>query len=298
VNLQGRAVAITGAASGIGAALAEEAVSRGAAAVAVIDIDAEGAKATAEQIEGRGTRSAAFTCDIGDTEQVEWVATEVVRTLGIPGLVCANAGVNTAASPLLDGKARDLQWALSVNVVGTWATLRAFGQLMVQSAQPSWLLVTASEHAIGIPFAGNGFYTLTKHAVLGLADVLRRELPTHVGVSTMIPGLAATGLWRSGSLRPDELGGPEPANDLARELLARGMDPALVAARALDGVAAERFLIATHPHAKRYFDDRAVDVATAFDALARARDEKSYDVEQIVAEITAQHTDGTRGNAQ
>jgi NAD(P)-dependent dehydrogenase (short-subunit alcohol dehydrogenase family) len=298
VNIKGRTVAVTGAASGIGAALAEEAVSRGAAAVAVIDIDAEGAKATAEQIEGRGTRSAAFTCDIGDTEQVERVATEVARTLGIPGLVCANAGVNTAASPLLDGNARDLQWALSVNVVGTWATLRAFGQQMVQSSEPGWLLVTASEHAIGVPFAGNGFYTLTKHAVLGLADVLRRELPAHVGVSTMIPGLAATGLWRSGSLRPDELGGPEPANDLARELLARGMDPVFVAKRALDGVADERFLIATHPHAKRYFDDRAADVATAFDALARAGDEKSYDAEQIVAEITAEHTNSTRGNAK
>jgi NAD(P)-dependent dehydrogenase (short-subunit alcohol dehydrogenase family) len=289
VNLFGRTVAITGAASGIGAALAQEAVSRGAGAVAVIDLDAEGAKATAEQIEGRDTRSAAFGCDIGDTEQVEWVATEVARTLGIPGLVCANAGVNTAASPLLDGKARDLQWALSVNVVGTWATLRAFGQLMVQSAQPSWLLVTASEHAIGVPFAGNGFYTLTKHAVLGLADVLRRELPDHVGISAMIPGVAATGLWRSGSLRPDELGGPEPANDFARELLERGMDPALVAARALDGVAAEHFLIATHPHAKRYFDERAADVAEAFDALAQTDADESYDVMEIVAQLTTRN---------
>jgi hypothetical protein len=76
------------------------------------------------------------------------------------------------------------------------------------------------------------------------------------------------------------------------------MDPAIVAERALDGVAEERFLIATHPHAKRFFDDRAADVAAAFDALARAGDEKSYDVEQIVAEITAQHTNSTRRNAQ
>jgi NAD(P)-dependent dehydrogenase (short-subunit alcohol dehydrogenase family) len=298
VNLHGRTVAITGAASGIGAALADEAASRGAAAVAIIDVDPEGAKATAERISEHGAQSSAFACDISDPEQVERVATEVVRSFGVPALVCANAGVNTPASPLLDGNVNDLEWALSVNVVGTWATLHAFGRLMVAHDEPSWLLVTASEHALGVPFAGNGFYTLTKHAVLGMADVWRRELPAHVGISVMVPGLAATGLWRSGSLRPDELGGPEPVNDLARALLARGMDPALVAQRALAGVAAQRFLIATHPHAKRYFDDRAVDVAAAFDALAGSEDENSYDVEQIVAQMTAHQDDNTTGNAK
>jgi hypothetical protein len=105
----------------------------------------------------------------------------------------------------------------------------------------------------------------------------------------MIPGVAATGLWRSGSLRPDELGGPEPANDLARELLERGMDPALVAARALDGVAAERFLIATHPHAKRYFDERTADVIEAFDAMTQTGADESYDVMEIVSHLTARH---------
>jgi short-subunit dehydrogenase len=160
---------------------------------------------------------------------------------------------------------------------------------MVQASEPGWLLVTASEHAIGIPFPGNGFYTLTKHAVLGLADVLRRELPANVGISAMIPGLVATGLWRSGSLRPNELGGPTPDGDQARELLAHGMDPAVVAARALDGVVAERFLIATHRHAKRYFDERTADVIEAFDAMTQTGADESYDVMEIVSHLTARH---------
>jgi NAD(P)-dependent dehydrogenase (short-subunit alcohol dehydrogenase family) len=278
---------VTGGGSGIGAALAEEAARRGAAGVVVIDIDGDAAQATAGRIERGGTACVAFTCDIADTERVEWIAAEIARTLGTPGLVCANAGVNTQPSALLDGDEGDLRWALSVNVVGTWATLRAFGRLMVQASEPGWLLVTASEHAIGVPFAGNGFYTLTKHAVLGLADVLRRELPSHVGVSTMIPGLASTNLWRSGSHRPDALGGPMPESEQARELLSRGMDPAMVAERAMDGIMAERFLIATHPHAKSYFDGRAVDVTAAFDVFTTAESEQTYDVMHLLSAIAS-----------
>lgn len=206
MNVEGRTVAVTGAASGIGAALVEAAVGRGAAAVAVIDIDLRGAEVVAERIRTQGVRSVAFACDIADVEQIEYVAGAVTQTLDIPSLVCANAGVITEAAPLLDGRAGDLRWALSVNVVGTWATLRAFGWHMIQTASPGWLLVTASDHAIGIPFPDNGFYTASTHAVLGLADVFRRELPDHVGISAMVPGLTATGFWRSGSLRPEGFG--------------------------------------------------------------------------------------------
>jgi NAD(P)-dependent dehydrogenase (short-subunit alcohol dehydrogenase family) len=287
VNIEGRVVAVTGAASGIGAALAEEAAARHAAAVAVIDVDPDGAKATAQRIAERGVMASAFTCDISDVEAVERVAAEVAETLGVPGLVCANAGVNPDAAPVLEAEPGNLAWALSVNVVGTWATLRAFGRLMVAATEPGWLLVTGSEHAIGVPFPGNGFYTAGKHAVLGLADVLRRELPEHVGISIMIPGLAVTGLWRSGALRPQELGGPSPDNELARALLARGMEPAAVAALALDGVAANRFMVATHPHAKRYSEARAADVAEAFTALETAGvPDASYDVMELIAELT------------
>ncbi|MEV4235236.1 SDR family NAD(P)-dependent oxidoreductase [Nocardia sp. NPDC049737] len=297
MKFEGRTVVVTGAGSGIGAALAEAAVVRKAAAVVVVDIDSFAANATAQRISEYRVPVVPFACDISDVTAVARLADEVERTLGTPGLVCANAGVNTPSAPLLDAKPEDLNWALSVNVTGTWATLRAFGRRMVAAAAPGWLLVTASEHAIGIPFPGNGFYTATKHAVLGLADVLRREMPPHVGVSTMIPGLVSTGLWRSGAQRPRELGGPIPENELARALLAHGMDAAAVAGMAFDGVEAERFLIATHVNARQYFDARATDVDEAFTALRSSeRDNRSYDVLEIVAELTAAHAGETQKN--
>ena len=286
MKLQGRVVAITGAASGIGAELAVTAARRGAGAVAVIDIDAAGAVQTARRVSELGVRSAAFECDIADVAAVEQVAADVVEAIGVPGLVCANAGVNTPPARLLDADADDLRWALSVNVVGTWATVKSFGRRMIETAESGWFLLTASEHAVGVPFPGTGFYTASKHAVLGLGDVLRRELPARVGVSVMVPGLAATGLWRSGSLRPDELGGPITGSAMSRRVIAAGMDPALVAERGLDGVAAGRFLIATHSHVRAYAEQRAADVSEAFDTLGPGGE--SFDVSAIIASIRSE----------
>lgn len=65
------------------------------------------------------------------------------------------------------------------------------------------------------------------------------------------------------------------------------MDPATVADHAFDGVAAERFLIATHRHARKYFQDRAADVEAAFEALERAGADESYDVLTIFSQMTA-----------
>ena len=292
MTVQGRIVAVTGAASGIGAALAELAAARGAAGVAVIDVDASGARAVADRIAEGGVKSAAFVCDLADVDAVEGLADEVVHTLGVPGLVCANAGVTTEPAALLESDVGDLRWALSVNVVGTWATLRAFSRAMTTSSESGWFMVTASEHAIGIPFAGNGAYTVSKHALLGLADVVRRELPPHLGISVLIPGLVATGLWRSGSLRSADYGGPRVESEQARALLAHGMDPDIVAARALDGVEAKRFMVATHQHAKRYFQDRAADVDEAFDALERAvGSEESLDVMDLAARLGSATSD-------
>jgi len=287
MKLEGRVVAVTGAASGIGAALAISAAGRGARAVAVIDIDAEGAEQTARRLRDLGVHGAAFECDVADVAWVEQVAAEVVDVIGVPGLLCANAGVNTPPARLLDGDVDDLRWALSVNVVGTWATITSFGRRMTESADPGWFLLTASEHAVGVPFAGNGFYTASKHAVLGLGDVLRRELPARVGVSVVVPGLVATGLWRSGSLRPEALGGPVAGNEMSRRVIAAGMDPVVVAERALDGVAAERFLIATHPHVRAFAEQRTADGIEAFDALGPG-DDRSFDVPTIIAAIRSE----------
>lgn len=288
-SVEGRLVVVTGAAGGLGEALAVEAAAREAASIAIIDVDEAAAQDVAARISASGTPTQAFTCDISDVDAISSLADKIVATLGVPGLVCANAGVNPDPTPLLSAEPADFAWTMSVNVAGTWATLRAFGTHLTENDRDGWLLVTASEHALGVPFAGNGLYTASKHAILGMTDVIRQELPPHVGISTMVPGLIATRLWNSGSLRPELYGGALPAQDFTKALIARGLAAETVAQRALDGVASGRFLVATHPHAIKYAEVRHTDIVEAFAELdASGVPESSYDVTEVATALLSE----------
>ncbi|MHB8664719.1 MAG: SDR family NAD(P)-dependent oxidoreductase [Acidimicrobiales bacterium] len=261
MHVTDRIVVITGAGAGIGAGLAREAATRGARAVAVVDADIDRARAVAGEVGGR-----AYLCDVSVHDEVASLADRITAELGVPGIVCANAGVNRR-QPLVHLSPGDFEWIVGVNLRGIWSTCAVFGRLMSDAGE-GWLLTTGSEHSLGVPHLGSGMYTATKHAVLGLSDVLRGELAGTVGVSVLCPGLVATQLWNSGRLRPDHLGGPIDPVPGAADLVSLGMDPALVAELAFDGIEREAFIIPTHPHARAYAANRWGEIADAFAHLA------------------------------
>ena len=287
VVVQDRLVVVTGGANGIGRALVDGAISQGAATVIVADVSGDEAEAAAETL---GRRSQAtvvpWEVDVTNTDAVAEMASDVIDQYGIPGLVCANAGVGPETSTVLDLPMSEARWVVDVNLVGVVATLQAFGRPMRDSAERGHLLVTASEHSLGVPHAGIGIYTATKHALLGLCDVLRHELPPHLGVSVLCPGLTSTELWRAQSKRPDTYGGPADGNELGQAVLGRGMDADVVAERALAGVERGDFLIPTHYNAKAYADARADEVTAGFTRLAEV-DTSEWHVEDAIAQVFA-----------
>jgi NAD(P)-dependent dehydrogenase (short-subunit alcohol dehydrogenase family) len=295
VELRGRPVVVTGGGSGIGAAIAHQAATRGASVVLVVDVDEAAATAVAASVSTTGVPSEPHACDVTDAEAMGQLAASVMETHGAPALVCANAGVMNSMAPLLDTPAGDIDWILGVNVGGTVHTLQSFGRLLAAQDEPGWLLVTGSEHSVGVPHTNNAAYTASKHAILGLCDVLRAELPAHVGVSVLLPGLTTSQLWNSTSHRPAALGGPSAGEPLAGQFMEeQGMDPATVAERALDGVVAGQFLIPTHYNARAYADQRAGELSEAFDRLGII-DTTDYDVERRLHDMftRASETDTT-----
>ncbi|MCK9543611.1 MAG: SDR family NAD(P)-dependent oxidoreductase [Novosphingobium sp.] len=273
---------VTGAASGIGEAIAAELAARGAR-VLLADIDEAGLEASAAAI---GDAAAWQRCDVSDHAQVEALAATARERMGGCDFVFANAGVITTGR-MVKMKPADVDWILGVNVRGAWSTAAVFARMMQDQPDGGHVVFTGSEHSLGFQHAGAAIYTASKHAVLGLAEVLRAEAPANLKVSVFCPGLVATAL--GGSPRPERSAHPSPQSEASRMVQARGMTAREAAQRALDGVAEGAFYIVTHPHSLRAAETRFHEVEQAFAAQAPwFEGAEKWDVNVVMAEVAAE----------
>jgi NAD(P)-dependent dehydrogenase (short-subunit alcohol dehydrogenase family) len=166
-DLRGRRVLITGAARGIGAALAGRLHERGAR-VALAGLEPEGLAAVAERCGGAPWAE----CDVTDEEQVEAAVATAVAHLGGLDVVVANAGV-AAQLPLVGGDPEIMRRTLDVNVMGAYLTLRAAGPHI---SHPTGYAVAVASLAAAVHPPLLGAYGASKAAVEALGNTLRAEL--------------------------------------------------------------------------------------------------------------------------
>src|SRR6202044_488703 len=207
-QLAGQVAVVTGAGSGIGRGIAAALAAAGAH-VMVADIDAAAARETAAQLADAGVEAVATECDVPDREAVEALADKAWAHFGHVDITVNNAGVFPPIRRAISIEERDARWVLEVNLMGAWYGCSAFGRRFTEQGTSAHILNTGSENSLGVAHAGAAFYTASKHALLGLSDVLRRELPDFIGVSILCPGMVATNLGSSARHRPDRFGGPE-----------------------------------------------------------------------------------------
>ncbi|MQY26957.1 3-phenylpropionate-dihydrodiol/cinnamic acid-dihydrodiol dehydrogenase [Nocardia sp. RB56] len=170
-TVAGQRILITGAARGIGAALARQLHAHGAR-VAVLGIEAE---LLAEVAHDCGEAPWRY-CDVGDPTQVERVVNSLVGELGGLDAVVANAGVARQLA-LIGGDPRVLEETFAVNVLGVYYTMRAAGPHLAHAG--GYLLVMSSlAAAVHLPLAGA--YSASKAAAEALANTLRNEI-RHTG---------------------------------------------------------------------------------------------------------------------
>lgn len=273
---------VTGAASGIGRAIAQELATRGAKVIAC-DVNQAGLAETLATLgEGCSTR----VCDVSDHAQVEALADHVSATLGGCDLLFANAGV-IAPGRYTKMNVAEVDWILGVNIRGVWSTTAVFARMMEQQPEGGRICFTGSEHSLGFQHAGAGVYTASKHAVLGLAEVLRAEAPDNLNVSIFCPGLVGTAL--GGGDRPDGLPAQPRNLDMSARIQARGMPVAEAARDAVEGTLRGDFYIVTHSHTVRPAEQRLAEMQAAFAVQAPwERNQDRYEVNSVIAAVVAE----------
>ena len=262
---------ITGAGSGIGAALADRCARLGMRIVAA-DIERDAAQRTADRLKKNGALAIAVEVDVARSDSVKALADISWQTFGGCHLLCNNAGVSVQR-PLAECSEADWNWILSVNVLGIANAISAFVPAMQQQRQPAHIVNTASMAGL-IPLPDFGPYVASKYAVVGLSEVLQQELAADgIGVSILCPGVVDTRIHESDRNRHD---GPTLTNEKTTdgmqtdfdEAFTRVLSPAEVASITLRAVRENLLYVPTHPEWLPLVSQRTHSLHNAFGPAA------------------------------
>jgi NAD(P)-dependent dehydrogenase (short-subunit alcohol dehydrogenase family) len=202
----GQVAVVTGAASGIGRGLAEALLRRGLAVMAA-DVEADALEAAVSELSTLG-RVVGCVTDVRDPEALQRLAARTTDELGRVDVVCNNAGVITSRLPVWEQSPEDWRWTLDVNLVGVVNGLRAFVPLLIRQGRGHVVNTASIAGLAPVPGGGNGAYTASKHAVVGLSETLVEELATigaDIGVTVLCPGPVPSRIHSAERNRPAEL---------------------------------------------------------------------------------------------
>jgi NAD(P)-dependent dehydrogenase (short-subunit alcohol dehydrogenase family) len=249
-DLTGAVVLVTGGATGVGRALAREAVRRGAK---VMLADLVEARESVDELRGMGGDVAAVIADVSNMSDVRRLVAETMERFSEVNVVCNNAAF-AVAGPLQETDPDDARRSVEVNVVGPFNVIHAFAPLLRDAAaagRPAYVLNVGSEHSLGVPphVAPFSVYTTTKFAMLGLTLSAHRDLePWGVTTSMLAPGWVLTENVRA--FVDSDL-------EARQAILPYAQESSVVAERAFDGLLAGTRVIATNPFSRSFAMEHA-----------------------------------------
>jgi len=194
-SLEGKVVVMTGTASGIGQAAAFQFAAAGAT-VAGGDINAAGAKKTADEIASRGGRAASFELDLTSRESIDRFTADVVKQFGAPDIIANVAGFDKVG-PFLDNTPALWETLVQINFVGPVRMIHNLLPGIIAKNAGGRVLTVASD-AGRVGSMGETFYAGTKGAIIAFTKSLAREMARHrINCNVICPGPTDTPLFHS-----------------------------------------------------------------------------------------------------
>ncbi len=267
-KLKDRVAVITGAASGIGRALAERSAREGMKVV-LADVE-EGPLAAAERdLTAEGATALAVRTDVSKIDDVTALARKTMDRFGAVHLLCNNAGVVGPGVALWDTTEADWQWVMGVNLWGIIHGVRTFVPIMLAQNSECHIVNTASGSGLTSK-PGLGIYQVTKHGVVTLSETLHQELArkgAKIRVSVLCPGFVSTRIGAGERNRPDQLRN-DPTLERERQsarlplqdVAARIKSPDRVADCVFDGIGNESFYLMPDDYWKGDFQARVDEI--------------------------------------
>jgi NAD(P)-dependent dehydrogenase (short-subunit alcohol dehydrogenase family) len=237
MHVKDKIIVITGAASGIGRALARRFAAEGARLVVCADRDGEGAAATAKAVGG-----VAFTVDVAKEEDIQHLIETVEADHGPIDLFCSNAGIGIGGGAEAPNEGWQRIWDINV-MAHVWAARHLVPRMIARGG--GYLMNTASAAGL-LSQIGSAPYAVTKHAAVGLAEWLAI---THgdqgIKVSVLCPQAVRTKMTER---NPDGVASIDGM-----------MEPETVAEACVKAIEAEEFLILPHPEVLDYMRRKTAD---------------------------------------
>jgi NAD(P)-dependent dehydrogenase (short-subunit alcohol dehydrogenase family) len=253
-ELAGKVAVVTGAASGIGFAMAERFAGEGMKVV-LADIEDKALDTAVQTLRRSEHNIIGVITDVAKPDAVEALAQKTIETYGKVNLVCNNAGVISANVPIWQASLKDWQWMMGVNLWGVINGIRSFIPRMLAQDEEGYVINTASQ--AGLVY-GNSIYVITKHSVVALSEALYAQLraqDANVCVSVLCPILVDTKIVEAERNRPLELWNADRPEEpkgwefLAQRLREAGITPEVQAEIVLEGLKQEQFYIFPHSFA-------------------------------------------------
>jgi NAD(P)-dependent dehydrogenase (short-subunit alcohol dehydrogenase family) len=260
-DFQGKVAVVTGAASGIGRALAAKSAQEGMKVV-LADVEARALKQAEEELLASGAQVLAVRTDVSQADEVEALAQKTFDTFGAVHLLFNNAGVS-AGTTVWESSLADWQWVLGVNLWGVIHGIHFFVPRMLAQDSEGHIVNTASGFGL-VSSSGAGIYKVSKHGIVTLSETLALELAARgakLKASVLCPGFVNTRIMDAERNRPQALANApeeqhmspevaamtEAAVQAFRQLVQAGLPPSQVADLVFDAIRREQFYILTHP---------------------------------------------------